>query len=78
MDFDLTVNVCKGIQFMLPVILLRKTDLKKFGVVYVWNPHHHTYPPSYFSFLHACNPTGCKSRFVLALFVFALLQLADF
>ena len=35
---------------------LRKTDFKKSGVVYIWNPHHYAYPPSYFSFWHGCNP----------------------
>lgn len=41
--------------------MLRKTDLKNWGVVYIWNPHHHAHPPSYFSFLHACTPKGCKT-----------------
>lgn len=31
-----------------PAILLRKTDLKNWAGVYVWNPHHRAHPPAYF------------------------------
>lgn len=32
----------------LPVTLFRKTDLKNWAGVYVWNPHHRAHPPAYF------------------------------
>lgn len=58
--------------------MLRKTDLKNWGVVYIWNPHHHAHPPSYFSFLHACTPLGCKTCLCSCLCYRYALNIADF
>lgn len=58
--------------------MLRKTDLKNWGVVYIWNPHHHAHPPSYFSFLHACTPLGCKTCLCSCLCYRHALNIADF
>lgn len=58
--------------------MLRKTDLKNWGVVYIWNPHHHAHPPSYFSFLHACTPLGCKTCLCSCLCYRHTSNIADF
>lgn len=58
--------------------MLRKTDLKNWGVVYIWNPHHHAHPPPYFSFPHACTPKGCKTCLCSVFAVAELLNIADF
>lgn len=75
---DLTRNDCNGTLFRHPVILLRKTDLKNWAGVCVWNPHHHAHPPSSFSFPHACTPQGCKSRLCRVVCVAIKLQISDF
>lgn len=58
--------------------MLRKTDLKNWGVVYIWNPHHHAHPPPYFSFPHACTPLGCKTCLCSCLCYRQASNIADF